>query len=222
MSQTNPHKLELVSFKICPYVQRSVIALNEKDVDFDITYVNLADLPDWFHDISPLGKVPVLKVDGTVIFESAVISEFLDETYEPTLHPQSAIEKAHHRAWVEFGSELLGAQFRMLMADNEEGFNKNLEELKSGLAKVVAAADETGPFFSGSDLALIDTAYAPIFMRVSIVSKHRDLGILNEGSRLAKWADALLAREAVQKSVVDDFEDIFTEFFRGKGSFALS
>lgn len=222
MSQSNPHKLELVSFKICPYVQRSVIALNEKNVDFDITYVDLANLPDWFHEISPLGKVPVLKVDDTVIFESAVISEFLDETYTPTLHPASAIQKAHHRAWIEFGSELLGAQFRMLMADNEEGFTQNLKELKDGLAKVEAAADATGPFFSGADLALIDTAYAPIFMRLAIVSQHRDLGILTEGSRLAKWSDALLARDAVKTSVVSDFEEIFTQFFKNKGSYALS
>lgn len=66
-----PH-FELVSFELCPFVQRSVITLNEKGVPFDIRYISLKDKPDWFLDISPLGKVPVLIVDeGTVLFESA-------------------------------------------------------------------------------------------------------------------------------------------------------
>ncbi|MDO6459524.1 glutathione S-transferase family protein [Granulosicoccaceae sp. 1_MG-2023] len=222
MNQTNPHKLELISFKICPYVQRSVIALKQKNVDFDLTYVDLADLPDWFHEISPLGKVPVLKVDDTAIFESAVISEFLDETYAPPLHPAAALTRAHHRAWIEFGSELIGTQFRMLIADNEAAYEESLQALKDGLAKLEAAADPQGPYFSGSALALIDTAYAPLFMRLAIVNKQRDTGILKPGSRLAAWADALLALESVQQSVVDDFEALFTQFFRAKGSFVLS
>lgn len=58
--------IELVSFKICPFVQRSVIALNEKNIDYKITYIDLASPPDWFNEISPLGKVPVLKVDDAV------------------------------------------------------------------------------------------------------------------------------------------------------------
>ena len=53
--------IELISFKICPFVQRSVIALKEKQVDFKVTYIDLANPPEWFSEVSPLGKVPVLK-----------------------------------------------------------------------------------------------------------------------------------------------------------------
>ena len=70
---------ELISFKLCPFVQRSVIVLLEKEAPFDITYIDLSNPPDWFKAISPMGKVPVLKVDDTVLFESAVIMEYLDE-----------------------------------------------------------------------------------------------------------------------------------------------
>ena len=216
------HDIELISFKICPFVQRSVIALKEKNVEFGITYIDLADPPDWFAKVSPLGKVPVLKVSDTVLFESAVISEYLDEVYEPRLHPESVLEKARHRAWVEFGSELLGAQFRMLMADGEEGFNKNREELKSGLARLEAAMTGSGPFFSGDRLALIDTALAPIFMRLSIVNGIRPLDLFTPDSRLDQWSTALLNRTSVKESVVPEFEELFLNFFRSKNSFALS
>lgn len=216
------HTLELVSFKICPFVQRSVIALKEKGIDFKITYIDLANPPEWFAEISPLGKVPVLKVDDTVLFESAVISEFLDEVYPPSLHPASALEKARDRAWVEYGSELLGAQFRMLIADNEEGFTKNRDELKQGLEKLEDVMDEAGPFFSGDSLSLIDTAYAPLFMRINLINQIASLDLFEADSRIGRWSEALLAKDSVQSSVVEDFAELFVNFFNAKSSFAVT
>lgn len=65
--------LTLVSHYLCPYVQRAAIALGEKGVPFDRNYVDLANKPDWFKAISPLGKTPVLLVGERPVFESAVI-----------------------------------------------------------------------------------------------------------------------------------------------------
>ena len=95
-------KPKLISFKLCPYVQRSVILLKEKGVDYDIEYIDVYDPPEWFLALSPTGKVPILQVEGTVLFESAVISEYIDEVYAPALHPSSSIKKAQNRAWMEF------------------------------------------------------------------------------------------------------------------------
>ena len=64
-----------------------MIVLRTKEVDFDVTYVNLREKPDWFLQISPHGKVPVLNVDDQPLFESNAIAEFLDEVVEPHIHP---------------------------------------------------------------------------------------------------------------------------------------
>ena len=68
-------ELTLISHHLCPYVQRAAISLMEKEVPFQRVYVDLDNKPDWFKALSPLGKVPVLKVnnnDGeTAVFESA-------------------------------------------------------------------------------------------------------------------------------------------------------
>ena len=72
--------LKLISHKLCPYVQRAVIALTEKGVPFERIDIDLANKPDWFLKISPLGKTPVLVVGDKAIFESAVILEYLEET----------------------------------------------------------------------------------------------------------------------------------------------
>ena len=79
--------LKLVSHHLCPYVQRAAIALAEKGVPFTRENIDLANRPDWFKAISPTGKVPLLIVDGRhVLFESAAICDYLDETIEPRLH----------------------------------------------------------------------------------------------------------------------------------------
>ena len=98
-------ELRLISHKLCPYVQRAVIALTEKGVAFERIDIDLANKPGWFLAISPLGKTPVLGVGDTAIFESAVILEYLEETQPKPLHPADALARAEHRAWI--GMQLL-------------------------------------------------------------------------------------------------------------------
>src|SRR5689334_21396789 len=100
-------ELTLISHKLCPYVQRAVIALTEKAVPFERVDVDLSNKPDWFTAISPLGKTPVLKVGERAIFESSVILEYLEETQPNPCHPADALTRAEHRAWMEFGSSIL-------------------------------------------------------------------------------------------------------------------
>ena len=216
-----PHKLELVSFKVCPFVQRSVIALNMKGIEYSLTHINPHDAPDWFKAISPLGKVPVLLVDGTPLFESAVILEYLDEVYPPSLHPADPLEKAQHRAWIEFCSELIGRQFRMVTAKDETAFNEARESLQQGLQRLATVVDATGPFFSGSELKLVDTVYAPLFMRLSLARQLVGLE-LELGTRLQTWSDTLLGLEAVKTSVVEDFNAVFLNFLKMQESWLLA
>jgi len=76
-------------------------------VPFEITYIDLACKPVWFLKLSPLGKVPLIKVDDTVRFESAVIAEYLDDFYSSHLHPADALRRGHNRACIAFSSNLL-------------------------------------------------------------------------------------------------------------------
>ena len=100
-------KPKLVSFKLCPFVQKAVIVLKQKQIDYDIEYIDLAAPPDWFLKISPFGKVPILIMDKDVIFESTVINEFLEEAFPNKLHPADLIHRAKNRSWIEFSSDCL-------------------------------------------------------------------------------------------------------------------
>lgn len=216
MSQ--PQKLELVSFKVCPFVQRSAIALNEKGIGYTLTHINLQDPPDWFKAISPLGKVPVLLVDGKPLFESAVILEYLDEVFPPSLHPADPLEKAVHRGWIEFCSELIMRQFHTLTAKDESAFNEACDSLKLGLQRLDGQLAAEGPYFAGQDFHLVDCVYAPLFMRLALVKKNFGLA-LELSPRMQAWSDALLALDAVKTSVVEDFEAVFLNFLKMRDSY---
>ncbi|PLX63001.1 glutathione S-transferase family protein [Sedimenticola selenatireducens] len=213
--------LELVSFAICPFVQRAVIALKEKRVDFDITYIDLDNPPDWFKEISPFGKVPLLRIGDEVLFESAIINEYLDEVYPPALHPENPLERAKHRGWIEFGSNLLFDQLKAMMAKDEDSFQQQCEVLGGSFARLDPVISD-GPYFMGERFSLLDTAYAPFFMRFEILKKHHEALEDLMPTRLSRWGQALLDRDSVKTSVVDDFEQRFVAFGKSKGSFILA
>lgn len=213
--------LHLISFKTCPFVQRAVITLNSKKIDFDITYIDLADPPDWFLELSPLGKVPVLKVDDDVLFESAVINEYLDDITDGALQPKDPLARAKNRAWIEFASNMLGNLYMMKMSKDEENYAKYRTQLVSQLNRIENQLGD-GPWFNGAEFSLADTAFAPLFMQDSIAD-HR-LSVIDAASmpKIAAWAKRLLALPAVKTSVVDEFEDLYLKAMRDNGSYSLN
>ena len=87
--------LPLVSHALCPYVQRAAIALAEKGVAFERVVIDLDRPPEWFHTLSPLGKVPLLRVgDDAVLFESTAIVEYLEDTLPPRAAPERSDRNA--------------------------------------------------------------------------------------------------------------------------------
>ncbi len=214
--RTNSQKYRLISFNLCPFVQRSVIALNEKRVDYDIEYIDLANKPDWFLKISPRGLVPVLDLGETQLFESAPIAEFIDETTDGSLMPADAIERAQHRAWINVGGDINGPAYRMMIGDEDATRNaaqkahQELERFENVLGN--------GPFFAGDSFSLVDATIAPPLQRMTWAERIEDMGIFDGLPKVSAWRDALLARESVQKSTVDDIEDIFRAYLKGKGS----
>jgi len=211
-------KPELISFKLCPYVQRAAILLNEKAVAYDITYIDLKNKPDWFLQISPLGKVPALRVGDVVLFESMVICEYLDEVNPPSLHPAPPLRKAENRCWIEFSSELFGDLHRLCLARDVAECEQRRDVLRGKLERLEAQLDE-GPYFNGPHLALIDVAIAPAFMRIELVEQLRPLRLLAQLPKLQRLSAALLERIAVRDSVVPEFAELFRAYLADNGSF---
>src|SRR3977135_2838990 len=209
--------LKLISHKLCPYVQRAVIALTEKGVAFERIDIDLANKPDWFLAISPLGKTPVLQVGDVPIFESAVILEYLEETAPKPLHPADPLRRAEHRGWIEFGSTVLNDIAGLYAAPDEATFKAKASQLEQRFARLEARVAAT-PWFDGEDFSLVDAVFGPVFRYFDVFDEIADFGILTGKPKLARWRKALAARPSVRAAVRPDYPALLRNFIDRRNS----
>lgn len=219
----------LVSHALCPYVQRAAIALAEKGVAFERRYIDLADKPAWFGAVSPLGKVPVLLVDGqgaegpAVVFESAVICEYLEDVGAgPALHPSAALERARHRSWIEFASAILADMWQLETASDANTYETKRDAVERKFVRVEAElSDGDGPLFSGSRMCLVDAAFAPIFRYFDVFDALAPTDVFTQTPKVRAWRRALFERPSVTDAVLPDYETRLLAFLTRHDAYLL-
>jgi glutathione S-transferase len=207
--------LTLISHALCPYVQRAVIALQEKKVAFERIDIDLKNKPAWFLKLSPLGKTPVLKVSDTPVFESAVICEYLEDTTGPALHPQDALERARHRSWIEFSSALLNGIWSLYTAKDNSAYEAAAASLADRFRQVeqtLEARGNTGPYFAGERFSLVDAAFAPVFRYFDVFDGVSGIDLFASLPKTQAWRTALSGRASVQTSVRPDYPVLLRDF----------
>ena len=201
-----------------------MIVLHAKEVEFEVTYINLREKPDWFLHISPHGKVPVLTVDESPLFESNAIAEYLDETIVPHLHPEDPLKRARNRAWTDFVPDFSRQLGTITYAKDAEALEEAMDKVPKTLSRLETAIekerDNEGPYFNGPDLSLVDASYAPFLQRFSIAEKIMQSGLFQNFPNLQNWTDALLHNESVKNSVAPSFFDVFDEALHKRGTYA--
>lgn len=212
--------LTLVSHALCPYVQRAAIVLAEKGVAFERVDVDLANKPDWFLRLSPLGRTPVLQVGGEALFESAVICEYLDETQPPRLHPAEPLARARERAWMEFGSAVLSGIAALYNAATDDALRAARAALRLRFEQVEAALAQRSqrPWFGGERFGLVDAVFGPVFRYFDVIPA----GDLFDGlPHVGAWRTALAGRPSVRDAVAAGYAARLHAFLIERGS-ALS
>ncbi len=202
-----PQHLRLISHKLCPYVQRAVIVAPEKGIEFERVDIDLADKPAWFLQISPTGKVPVLEVtepDGSVhiVFESAVIAEYLDEISGGRLLPTDVLARARERSWVEFASAALGDIGKLYSARDEAAFEDAQRNLAGRLRQLENVV--TGPWFAGERFGLVDAAFAPAFRYLDVFDWRIGRPLIELPAKVKAWSEELARRPSVRAAGADD------------------
>ena len=162
--------------------------------------------------------MPVLEVEGKVLFESAIINEYLDEVNPPSLHPDDPLEKAQNRAWMEFTSPLYMAFFKLMMSKTKEEGAKVILEANKQLDTLEKIKIQS-PWFNGDNFSMVDISVAPLFVRLAFLKNHFNLDLLDGKPNLQAWSDKLLSRDTVINSVVEGFDDILMMRIKGAGSF---
>lgn len=218
MPYTNSDELVLISHTLCPYVQRAAIALAEKNIPFTRIDIDLSNKPDWFLEISPLGKVPLLRQGDHVIFESSVILEYIEDITDQPLHPVSAIERARHRSTIEVGSNILNTISGLYSASNKHKFDAKVAELTQRFTWLESQLGD-GPLFSGEDFSLVDATFGPIFRYFDLFDQIDDFGILTDKPKITAWRHALAERPSVKNAVAKEYPELLRAFVEQRLSY---
>ena len=213
----NVPTLRLISHRLCPYVQRAVIVLTEKAIPFERIYIDLAHPPQWFAEASPLGKAPLLQVGDDVLFESAIICEYLDETIGERMHPTDPLQRAKHRAWMEFGSAILDNIWLFYTAPNMQTLETKAADLRDKFARMEMELGN-GPYFSGSRFSMVDAVFGPIFRYFDVFDEIADFRLFDDTPKVRAWRGILATRPSVKTAVSSEYPQQLHVFLKSNSS----
>ena len=196
--------IKLYDFKSSPNCQRVKIVLAEKNIPYEIVPVDLRaqaqKTPDYLK-LNPYGKVPVLTDDDTVLYESCIINEYLEEKYpNPPLLPKEPGRKAKARILLDYGMAHFDDPYQKLRMeltkDPKEQNQQVIDGAKSDLKKLLQRFEsELGDqqYLTG-DFSLVDADLLPRFTRLE------GFGVLPDPSlpRFGKYMERMKARPSVK------------------------
>ncbi len=211
--------IKVVSFKICPFVQRMTALLEAKSIPYEIEFISLKAKPQWFLEMSPNGQVPVLITDsGLPLFESDAIAEYLDEAY-PALEPGvSPEQKAVNRAWSYLASKNYLVQCGAQRSSDLATLKERGAKLRSAFEKVEKQLGD-GPYFGGERIGMVDIAWLPLLHRAHIIEQRTGYDFIGQGPKVKAWQAALMKTGLAEKSVAPDFEDAFADFYLSESTY---
>lgn len=145
-------------------------------------------------DRNPYGKVPVLEDDGTVVYESAIIDEYLEEKYPAVrLMPKDLGERARVRIWVDY------CNTRLQRAGGFVAHEYKVEQSKAEIVEYLKYLDShmSDKEYIAGDYSLADITFIPFFTRL----ERYQATIGNDLPNVKAWMNRLLERPAVRETL---------------------
>lgn len=197
--------IQLYTFELCPYAHRVRLALAEKGLAAEMLEVDLKSKPASFLRISPTGAVPLLVHGNVKLWESAVISEYVDETFpDPPLLPATPAERALARIWIRFADERIYADTHNLIFTRDVAARRKLVQRMSESVRLLesdllAKRPTAGAYAFGAQFTLLDLTLHPWFEQLGALEQFSEFRLPHGCLRLAEWRAAVSKRKAVQQ-----------------------
>ncbi|KAF1911763.1 hypothetical protein BDU57DRAFT_460588 [Ampelomyces quisqualis] len=207
-AHSKENELKLYGSAFCPFVQRVWIALEQKNIPYQYIEVDPYKKPQSLLDVNPRGLVPALRHGPTwSTHESTVIMEYLEDLNTgPALLPADAQSRATQRLWTDHvNRNIIPLFYKLLQAQEQHEQVSHAAELRNQIAKLVDAADATGPFFVGAHMSFVDVQIAPWVVRLRrVLGPYRGWPAAEEGSRWATWIRAIEDEQSVRMTTSSD------------------
>ena len=178
--------------------------MHEKGIDFEVHEVDLSDKSEEFLSVSPYGKVPVLRVNGSSLYESNIVNEYLDEVYDsPKLMPENPEERALVRSWMAFADDYFFPSVYRVRMGPQRGYSKELiQEARERLDDALSRLEhqlENREYLVG-EYTLADIAHAGNFHRLRNLAESGDFPLRKYPNVMA-WIERVEARQSYKSSV---------------------
>jgi len=212
-------RLELFSARICPYAHRTRLVLMEKGLEFELVEVDFKNKPQRFLDVSLHGKVPAIVHNGVEVYESAVINEYLEEVFpEPAFMPSEPAMRAQVRIWVDYCNNRFLDDYYAALKNKDPSQAKHLQERVAEHFHFLenfslARLSDSGPYWLGADVSLLDFAYFPFFERLPAWEHYRGIGIPQDCERLWRWHETM-SKRPVSEAIANTAE-YYVEHYAG-------
>ena len=162
--------------------------------------------------------MPLLQVGDTVISESAVICKYLDEITPGSLHPDDPLQKAQHRALIEFASTTLNDITGFYNADDASAFLERRDRLVTHFEWLEQHLNAT-PYFPGVDFSMLKAAFGPVFWYFDTSESSCGLDLLPVFANVREWRHVLSGGASVAAAVDDEYHERLTTLLVNRNSY---
>jgi len=190
MTDTRPD-LVIYGSPISPFVRKVAGVCIAKGVAYDVEPVNVFDPPAWFHEISPMKRIPVLRdrsvaedgIAGTVADSSAICAVIEKKHPAPALYPDDPMALGEALFIEEYADTALAMAgglgifrpiFFAVSKGEEPGLDKAREAWGTQLPPIFDVLEKRldgRAFFAGGALSIADITVATVLMQVSLVAE---------------------------------------------------
>jgi glutathione S-transferase len=218
----------IYSIEVCPFAQRTRMLLALKGIPFDLVEIDITKpRPDWFLELNPLGKVPVIVHQGMVLNESSIINEYLEDVYPtPPAFPTDPYLKAQARILIDYcNSRFTTNMYRVLMEQDparrarvEQAAKQDWAWLDEFLTRLAPEGD-----LVFGEFGMVDLTYAPFFERYVLNAYFWGFEIPADLERMNRWRNAALAHPLVGETgmAAEDYIKLYADYSLGYANGAV-
>ncbi|KKK12607.1 hypothetical protein P175DRAFT_0508911 [Aspergillus ochraceoroseus IBT 24754] len=211
-------KIILYTNHLCPWAHRAHIALKELGLDYEEVIIDLNKPREpWYLEVNPRGLVPSISYNGTIVTESAIVTQFLADAHPSHLLPASTspegpIQRARIAFFVDTFTSKLVPKY---MAANRSATDEERDAATEALVAAIEAEVEgqlypaghgAGPFFRGSEKLTLAEALTGSFLLRFLSFEKPQYGLLGpqftaslqkRTPNFYRWASAVVQEESV-------------------------
>ncbi len=192
--------MTLFSSPTCFYSHRTRLVMAEKNINIEIVDVDGPEMPEDLMDLNPYHTVPTLVDRDLVLYDSRVISEYLDERFpHPPLMPVDPVTRAQFRLAL---FRIEKDWFSMAEAIENSTEKRQATRAKKVLTESILASAEVfavKPYFLSDDFSLVDCSIAPILWRL----RSYGIELPADAKPIQQYMNRVFARPSFQESLTE-------------------